>query len=137
MATKTARILVASARHAYTRLFAILPGHDLIFVSTCAEARRALNEGLFDLIMLGVHFDESRMFEILQCVKADERHDHVPVMCFRGVVLEDAESKLWEAAAQPACEAMGAVFFDLAAFPDDSVGNAAARRLVEGMLTGA
>ncbi len=42
--------------------------HELIFASTTVEAVGKLRQDDFDLLMIGVHFDESRMFELLsQC----------------------------------------------------------------------
>ena len=134
MATKKARILVASLPRAYLRLFAILPGHELSFVRTLSEAQVALERDHFNMVMIGVHFDESRMFELLRYVRADKRYASVPVVCFRGGASEDAKSMDVEAKCEAACKAMDTAYFDLTSFADDSQGNAAVRKLVYDML---
>jgi CheY-like chemotaxis protein len=72
-------ILVAD--HADARLSALLSGHELTFVSTLEEAKRTLTGHNFDLIVIGVHFDESRMFDLLRHVRGQERHRATPVVC--------------------------------------------------------
>jgi PleD family two-component response regulator len=72
-------ILVAD--HSDARLSALLSGHDLSFVGSMDEAKRALNGRNFDLIIIGVHFDESRMFDLLRHVRWQERHRATPVVC--------------------------------------------------------
>ena len=72
-------ILVAD--HSDARLSALLSGHDLSFVGTLDEAKRVLTGRNFDLIIIGVHFDESRMFDLLRHVRWQERHRATPVVC--------------------------------------------------------
>jgi hypothetical protein len=130
-----ARILAACARQAYTRLFAILSDCELALVSTLADADAALKAGGFNLVMIGLHFDESRMFELLHDVRADAKYERVPVVCFRGIIASDGDVDFTLEAVQAACKAMGAnAFFDLMAFTDDALGNAAIRKLVDRFL---
>jgi PleD family two-component response regulator len=72
-------ILVAD--HAEARLSAILAGHDLALVRTLDEAKAVLAVRVFDLITISVHFDESRMFDLLRYVRWQERHRATPVVC--------------------------------------------------------
>ena len=131
MVERKARILVGCARRVYTRLFAILSGHDLAFVSTLSDARAALKAGDFHLIMIGLSFDESRMFDLLQYIRADAKYDRVPVVCFRGII----EGNFASEGIKAACQAMGAnAFFDLLAYSDDAVGNAALRKIIDELL---
>ena len=135
MAAKKSRILLACVQDAYTRLFAILTGHELTFVTTLADAHTALKADRFNMIMIGVNFDESRMFDLLQHVRADSKYTRVPVVCFRGVVTPDAEFRFALEEVEVACDAMGAnTFFDLMAFPDSSLGNAAVRNIIAALL---
>jgi hypothetical protein len=129
-----ARILIACMPQAYTRLFAILAGHELSFATTLGDAQIALNGDRFDMIMVGVHFDESKMFDLLQVVKADGRQGQARLVCFRGIEAESDKSRILEANCQAACEAMDAAFFDLAAFADDTHGNDAVRQIIRGLL---
>jgi hypothetical protein len=134
MAFNKARILIACVPQAYTRLFAILAGHELSFVSTLADAQAALQGDRFDMIMVGVHFDESKMFDLLQYVRADRKQGQARLVCFRGIGLPSATGLILEANCQAACEAMDAAFFDLTAFADDTLGNDAVRQLIRGLL---
>jgi CheY-like chemotaxis protein len=72
-------ILVAD--HSDARLSALLSGHDLSYVGTMDEARSVLTGRNFDLIVISVHFDESRMFDLLRHVRWQERHRATPVVC--------------------------------------------------------
>jgi DNA-binding NtrC family response regulator len=134
MASKKSQILIACLPQAYTRIFAILPGHELSFASTLSDAKEAIGTQHFNMIMIGVHFDESNMFDLLHHVRADDKHGQVPVVCFRGIEREDAKSKNLEANCETACTAMGASYFDLTAFADDERGNAAVRQIICDLL---
>jgi hypothetical protein len=137
MVGRKARILVACDPHAYARLFAVLTGQELILTTTRPDADAALKGDGFDLVMIGVHFDESRMFDFLRHVRADDRYARVPVACFRGVVVPEAQARLGMDAVGTASRAMGAdAFFDMVTFADDAPGNAAVRKIVEGLLAG-
>ncbi|HZL89820.1 MAG TPA: hypothetical protein VFB96_15750 [Pirellulaceae bacterium] len=134
MGERKTRILVACVRRAYTRLFAILSGYELTYVTSLADARVALQADDFDLILIGRYFDESRMFDLLQDVRADARFQFVPVACFRGIAA-DAQGKAGLEGVESACKNMGAnAYFDLPAYPDDALGNAAVRQVVDGLL---
>ena len=126
------KILVASAHSAYKRLFAILPGYDLRFVETLTEGQSALKTDGFSLIMIGIYFEQSKMFELLRFAKSDPKYADIPVVCFRGVLLSDSfEVKPFELR----CKALGAsAFFDLTAFTDDAFGNAALRSSLISLL---
>jgi hypothetical protein len=132
VAEKKTRILVASAHNAYKRLFVILPGYDLRFVETLADAQSALKAGDFSLIMIGIYFEQSKMFELLKYVRSDIRYAEVPVACFRGILLPGAfDLKPFELR----CKALGAnAFLDLTAFSDDAFGNAALRNRIISLL---
>jgi DNA-binding response OmpR family regulator len=72
-------VLIADTGDA--RLSAILAGHNLAFVSKLDEAKNLLAGRGFDLIVIGVHFDDSRMFDLLRLVRGQERHRATPVIC--------------------------------------------------------
>jgi|KBSMisStaDraftv2_1062788.scaffolds.fasta_scaffold10749_8 CheY-like chemotaxis protein len=72
---------VLVADHADARLSTILAGYELVFVRTLDEAKETLTGRNFDLIVIGVHFDESRMFDLLRHVRWQERHRATPVVC--------------------------------------------------------
>ena len=58
-----------------------LPGHDLTFVRTMSEAVRALRHDGFQVIVIGLEFDEHRMLELLQYVRTLAQYKEVPVVC--------------------------------------------------------
>lgn len=76
-----ARVLVADVPDADDKVRDCLPGHELVFVRTLGDAIRALRADGFKLVIIGMHFDESRMFELLQYVKALPEYKEVPVIC--------------------------------------------------------
>jgi hypothetical protein len=48
----------------------IFPHEELRFVRTIGEALRALDVGDYALTVIGMHFDDSKMFELLWHIKA-------------------------------------------------------------------
>ncbi|HWI39148.1 MAG TPA: hypothetical protein VNU64_22050 [Burkholderiales bacterium] len=75
------RVLVASVPEMDDKVRDCLPEHDLAFVRTMAEAVRALRHDGFQLIVIGLEFDEHRMLELLQYVRSLARYKEVPVVC--------------------------------------------------------
>lgn len=72
------------------------------------EAVSLLRKGV-DLIVCGIHFDDSRMFDLLRLTKADPSTRAIPFLCVRDM---DSELTLpiFESL-QIACQALGAVEF--------------------------
>lgn len=61
----------------------VLKGHAQICeVHTLDEAISQLQPGL-DLIICGIHFDDSRMFDLLRLAKATPTTREVPFLCYR------------------------------------------------------
>ena len=103
-----ARILAAVPPPAFPFLERALGGHvRLIPCHTYDDATRRLrrDEGLA-LVICGVYFDRSRMFELLQY--ADGR---LPFICCRILPFETPAISV--EALRIACESLGAVFLDL------------------------
>ena len=125
------RVLVAEVPSVAPRLRAILGEYDCTSVGTLAEARRALAREPFNLVVICVQFNESRMFELLEHIVNDERLVDTPVVCLR-----DEEGP----ASPPAgialsAKALGARFFlDLRKLPDSETGNARLRQLFHHLL---
>jgi CheY-like chemotaxis protein len=121
-------ILVAD--HSDARLSALLSGHDLSFVHTLDEARRTLTGRNFDLIVIGVHFDESRMFDLLRHVRWQERHRATPVVCV--LTADFARHAIAAEGLEIAVKALGGTaYVDL-----KTSGDAEARRVVDDLLGG-
>jgi CheY-like chemotaxis protein len=126
------KILVADGSDVDGRTTAILAQHDLQFVRTLDNAKQALLAGDFDLIIVGVHFDESRMFDLLRHIRGEPQTRDMPVVCVLSHRFETAVTiqSLEIAAATLAANA----FVDYAEHPDNDEGNAAIRDIVERCL---
>jgi hypothetical protein len=79
------RILVAVApaalpaiRGALADEVVVLPAHTLDDACQVLVAR-------VDMIIAGVHFDDSHMFDLLRIAKADPTYRDIPFLCIRGV----------------------------------------------------
>jgi hypothetical protein len=77
----TTRVLVAHVPEMDEKLRDCLPGHDLTFVRTMNQAVSELRHDGFQLVVIGLEFDESRMLELLQYVRALPHYKEVPVVC--------------------------------------------------------
>lgn len=96
------------------RLLELLSAHRLYFVRALDEATRALEHDDFQLLVISVHFDDSRMFDLLREVRNDGRNRKIPVVCVRepGLGFTAVSARTLEVA----CRALDAnVFVDLAA----------------------
>jgi CheY-like chemotaxis protein len=125
----TRKILVADTPEADRRLSAILSGCDLVFVRTLEQAERAVQSTQFDLVLVSVHFDESRMFDFLRHLQAS-RHGNCPVVCTRSYRFVSPAISI--EGLEIAVKALGCrLFLDFTKYPDDAQGNAAIRKLID------
>ena len=69
-----------------------LPEHDIRFVRTMADAIRQLRRDGFQLVVVALSFDESRMLELLQYVRSLPSYREVPVICVHGDHLNLSEA---------------------------------------------
>jgi PleD family two-component response regulator len=109
-----AKVLVADVPEMDEKVRECLPGHELTFVRTMFEAMRALRHDGFQLVVIGLRFDESRMLELLQYVRGLPVYRDVPVICVHGeqLTLSDAVIRNIDVAVR----ALGGVaFLDLSA----------------------
>ncbi len=78
-----ARILLADADDGIANLERILtPGHEFVAVQELHTALEALEKQSYDLIIVGVHFDDSRMFDLLPHFTKIKTCAETPVICF-------------------------------------------------------
>ena len=82
-----AKVLVADVPEMDERIRHCLPGHDLVIVRTMREAMTALRHDGYSLIVIGVLFDESRMFDLLTCVRSLQQYRDAAVVCVQGTEL--------------------------------------------------
>jgi DNA-binding response OmpR family regulator len=127
------KILVADTPEGDRRLSQILSGYELTFVRTMDEARRELAADGFALIIVGVHFDDSRMFDLLRYLQASGERPGCAVICMRSRHFQSAAITL--EGLEIAAKALGCnVFLDLTWYAEDAAGNAAVRKLLEALL---
>jgi PleD family two-component response regulator len=76
-------ILIADLNKGATRLTNILESdHTLAYVHTVNEAKRFARQVKFDLVIIGLLFDESRMYELINEFKLIPSLSETPVMGF-------------------------------------------------------
>jgi hypothetical protein len=122
-------VLVAAIPVAAERLCRLLPDQRTICPANLAEAQAALARERFALAIMGVHFDESRMFDLISSARASALNRDVPIVCVLGV--KRKMSKLTVHLLHETIDGMsGCHFFDLTMIADDATGNA----LVRGLL---
>jgi CheY-like chemotaxis protein len=103
------RVLLADVKEDFSSIAQILePDATVVRASTLDEALGAVTTGV-DLVLCGIHFDDSRMFDLLRYVKADPTMRGVPFLCFRDRASELAPT-LFESL-DIACRALGGVGF--------------------------
>jgi CheY-like chemotaxis protein len=78
-----ARIFIADIQDGQNSLSRALNGYKHFTTSNSSEASRMLSADEFDMIICGIHFDDSRMVELLQSIYKDVRHKQTPVIVFR------------------------------------------------------
>jgi hypothetical protein len=90
-----------------------LPEHDLTFVRTMYDAISKLRHDGFQLVVIGLEFDEHRMLELLQYVRSLPIYKDAPIVCVHAdhINLSEAVMKNIDVAVK----ALGGVgFLDLA-----------------------
>ena len=122
-------VLVAAIPVAVERLCRLLADQRTVCPANLAEAQVALARERFALAILGVHFDESRMFDLISYARASALNRGVPIVCVLGV--RRKLSSLTVHLLEETINGMaGCRFLDLTGIADDVTGNA----LVRGML---
>ncbi|MFN3651295.1 MAG: hypothetical protein ACK47B_17105 [Armatimonadota bacterium] len=82
---------------------------ELITVSTVSDALESLLGHQVDLVVCGIHFDDSRMFDLLRTIQADQRLRGTPCLCFRDLNSQLAAALL--ESLEISCRALGAEGF--------------------------
>ena len=128
------RVLVADVPQMDARYSAALAGWDIAFARTMGQARQALAGARYDLVAVGVYFDDAQMFDLVRAVRGDARHGEVPIVCvrtpsaFTAVTSRTLESTVKDLGAEQ--------LIDLAAIGDDAAGEGALRAAAEGLVKG-
>jgi CheY-like chemotaxis protein len=126
-------ILVAAHPLGSQRLKKALAGRELSFVGTLEEAKRVLAQQTFSGVLLGIQFDDSRVLELLEHLRAQPKTAGIPVVCMIGIRGRLSGAAL--SAFAEAARALGArEVLDAADFADDPGGNAALREALERLM---
>jgi DNA-binding response OmpR family regulator len=126
------KILVADVPPMDERYSAALAGWEVAFVRTMSQARAALAASRYDLVAIGVYFDDSQMFDLVRAIRASRRHGEVPIICVRA---RTGFTAITTRTLEMTLTALGAdEFIDLLPFGDDEGGNAALRSAAERLL---
>lgn len=105
------RILVADVPVGISAMRRILAPHATVLgASLLDEAIAAIGLGV-DLIACGMHFDESRMFDLLRRARAHAAAADVPFVCL--CELDGRLGRSLLEGLEIACDALGARFVDL------------------------
>src|SRR5438270_10275148 len=65
--------------------------HDVTYVPSYAEAMDAISGSRYDLIVVGMHFDESRMFDVIRFARLHGRNRDTPIVAVRGMPSDFSE----------------------------------------------
>jgi CheY-like chemotaxis protein len=130
-----ARIMLAIVADKVGLWRRILEGHEPVFVMTLREAmQRLAEEENLRLAIIGVHFDESRMFTLLGDIRDHPKYRNLPVL----VVLSPGQYAFSAIAVEGidrAVTALGANgFLNLDHFPDNAEGEASIRRIIDDVI---
>ena len=124
------RILTAVAPDTIDRVGRILAGHDLQIVTTLAKAKSTLDADGVGLVFVGARFDDSRMFDLIDLIRKDLVKKKIPIVA--AIVTPTKLSKTAIAGLSHSVKIFGATLFvNLNDFPDDAIGNARVRLIVD------
>ena len=112
----------------------ILSGHEVDLVRTLEQAQRAIERSAFDMIAVSVHFDDSRMFDLLRFLQTSGQHDRRPLVCVRSQQFISPAISI--EGLEIAAKALGCtLFLDLTWYADDASGRSAVRQVLEELLS--
>jgi DNA-binding NtrC family response regulator len=123
------KLLIADVPQVKARLALVLAFERPVFVHTLVAALKALAADDYDLVLIGVHFDDSRMFDLLREVRSRSRNGAVPIACYRLRPL--AFAALSTQVIEVTVKALGGLSFtDLASHATEEGANVALAQLV-------
>ncbi|HEV2608635.1 MAG TPA: hypothetical protein VGU61_00090 [Noviherbaspirillum sp.] len=102
MDMKPKTILIAEEPHMISALrLALGDAFDITDSTSFADAAYQIEIKHFDAILCGLHFDEGRMFDLLNLVKTQEGTKDIPFVCINALntALSDAVIRVVEVAA--------------------------------------
>jgi hypothetical protein len=133
VASPTTRILTAVAPDTAERVRRILAGHDLQIVTSLTSAKATLEHDGIGLVFVGARFDDSRMFDLIGLIRKHVAKKIIPIVA--AIVTPTKLSKDAIAGLSHSVKIFGATLFvNLNDFPDDAVGNARVRLIVDTVI---
>jgi len=126
------RVVAAVSPDVQRRIQAILPECEVRFVETGTQLVRALDEARCDMLIVGLHFDESSALAALERVFSREKT--FPVVCVRGAPFSRLGKPTLDALRMALGELGAQNFIDLLEYPDDALGNAHVRAMLERLI---
>jgi hypothetical protein len=104
-----------------------------VIVTHLADAERALAQDRLDLVFVGARFDDSRMFDLIELVRQEVVKKKIPIVA--AIITPTTLSGVAIAGLSHSVKIFGAtLFLNLNDFPDDAVGNARARLIVDTVI---
>ena len=130
------RILIAASSDDVANMERILgPRHKFIVATTMVEALAKLEEQTFDMVMIGVHFDQSKMFDLLPQVQKSSRNADKPTICF--CTRDTPLTRTMHESIDAASKVLGAwIYMDQQEYSVSKDPDAEMRRVIERCLTG-
>lgn len=119
------RVLACTVPGTEARLRAVLPDAELHVVFSSRDALEALRRGAYDLLLVGIRFDESRALEFVRNIDAAPTLQKPPIVGIRGA---RTAYRLSPEVFDLPMRAMGARdVIDFGEIANNEAGNAAAR----------
>jgi hypothetical protein len=133
---RMSRILIASTARGVSAVKDMLDiRHELTIVTGIEDALEALKSRAFDLIMISVQFDDSRMFDLLYAIRQMKSVD-TPVICF--CVRDTQLTRMMHQSIYAASTALGAwMYLDQHEFNVTKDPVAEMQRIIERCISGA
>ncbi len=126
------KVLIADVPQMDGCYSAALAGWELAFVRTMTEARQALAAQGYALVVAGVYFDDSQMFDLLRMLRADDTHAEVPIVCVRG---RPGFTAVTSRTLETTVKALGGdEFIDLVHYGDEAAAGAALREAAKRLV---
>jgi DNA-binding response OmpR family regulator len=85
MPAPRASILIADVPEMEDVLRSCFPSHHVRYVTSFDEAVTTLRKSSYDMVVVGLTFDESHMFKLVHFVRSLEGYRAVPLVCVRGM----------------------------------------------------
>jgi response regulator RpfG family c-di-GMP phosphodiesterase len=80
---ETVRILIAEEDPMMPLVVAALQGYELIEAYTFEQAVRMILEDGIDVVVIGIHFDDSRAMELITYIRTNKEHHKIPIVVHR------------------------------------------------------